>query len=389
MSDADRVQLGWKQPPEWDRFEASVAETWGATSPYCGFAIEQAWNEFRDEHPIEEHADTILRAVGLGAGYSEKNSQLTQAADGDCDERVWVRVHADTKADMEAYAAAHDTQKYVLLRALVNWHLDGGLLGKTTAKLAEAAPEVETLAAQIDDDSADDGSLSATERRVRTLCRALTGDTPTFDLTEFKKAMNEDVRGCDYSDYTRETYLPRVCEHLGYEQHPKINDVYVPAARAAEIRAVNDDVPAADAPPHERRQYDDLDTAERELAVQIEAARAAQQNPGLIEGKGSLPTEYVCEHVYRGDGPTQQMATQIMKGAAEDASGYRYDTTRGTARLTCDLDAVDDPDVRDALADDHAADSDAESSDDLAGAVADRLADLDAATAARTDGGEP
>lgn len=338
MSRVDRPQLGWKRPPEWDRFLEAVEAEYGATEPYAGFVIERAWREYREDHPAEEYVDRLLGAVARRGQDTREKTPSTRPATGDPDGRVWVRLSAEVKQDMAAYATEIGKANHDVLRAVVCWYLDGGLLGLLTDKLEVAVPDAEKLADELD--SADDRGLTAEEKKRRWLADELTPDDgpgafPREVFGEKLEAMP--WRGGD-TEHMRETHLQPVLNRIGYTEHPNNPDLFVPEEQAREYAEEQGIDP--DAPAFERKPYADLTDAERIHKLRVELARRAAGHGG----KRALRADTVRGEVFDGT-PSKRKTKALMDRAADGAPGFETDARGGTKRLRCDLEAVADPDV--------------------------------------------
>jgi len=337
VSRVDRPQLGWKRPPEWDRFLEAVEGEYGATEPYAGFVIERAWREYREDHPAEEYVDRLLGAVARRGQDTREKTPSTRPATGDPDGRVWKAVNAEVKQDMAAFAAETGSAKHEVLGAVVRWYLDGGLLGLLTDKLEVAVPDAEKLADELD--SGDDRGLTAEEKKRRWLADELTpGQFTRDDFGEALEAMR--WRGSD-SEHMHETHLQPVLDRIGYTEHPKNPDVFVPEERAEEI--AEEQGIDSDAPAFGRKPYDDLTDDERAHGVRVELARRADSKGGQFAGKADLKIDTVRGEVFDGT-PKARKVRDIIDRAA-DAEGFETDAPGGTKRLRCDLEAVADPHV--------------------------------------------
>lgn len=329
MSRVDRPQLQWKRPPEWDRFQARVEEEFGDTTPYSGFVLEQAWREYKDRHPAEAHVDRLRRAVASSVDLPrEKN--LTRPASGEESGRVWVRVSEEVKAEMEQRATETGVQNHEILRAVVCWYLDGGLLGLLTRNLSRTVPEATRLVADLSDE--EETSLGAKERRTVDLARRVAGDGGEFTRDCVREALLE-VSGLSDSDYCMNEYLPRILDRLDYRRHPNNPDVFVPETRAREIA---DDPTDLEGPAIDRRPYADLTDEERVHGLRLEAVR---RTAGRSNGRLALPVETVREEVFDG-GPSKRKAKALMDKAAE-SDGFSTDSRGGRKRLKVDLGSVD------------------------------------------------
>jgi len=334
VSRVDRPQLQWKRPPEWDRFLEAVEAEYGATEPYAGFVLERAWREYREDHPAEEYVDRLLGAVGRRGQDTREKTPSTRPATGDSDGRVWVRLSAEVRQDMKEYAAETGSAYHEVLRAVVCWYLDGGLLGLLTDKLEVAVPDAEKLADELD--GSDDRGLTAEEKKRRWLADELTpGAFPREVFGEKLEAMP--WRGGD-TEHMRETHLQPVLNRIGYTEHPSNPDLFVPEEQAreyAEEQGIDPDVPA-----FERKPYDDLTDDERIHKLRVElACRAARR-----DGKRALRSDRVRGKVFDGT-PGKRKVKDLMDRAADGAPGFEMDAKGGTKRLRCDLEAVADSDV--------------------------------------------
>jgi hypothetical protein len=326
----DRPQLQWKRPPEWDRFLEAVEAEYGATEPYAGFALEQAWREYREDHPAEQYVDRLMGSVGRRGRDTREKTLSTRPATGDPAGRVWVRLSAEVKADMAAYAAETGSANHDVLRAVVCWYLDGGILGLLTDKLEVAVPDAEKLADELD--GSDDRGLTAEEKKRRWLADELTPRAfPREVFGEKLEAMP--WRGGD-TEHMRETHLQPVLNRIGYTEHPSNPELFVPEEQAREYAEEQDIDP--DAPAFERKPYDDLTDDERIQKLRAElAGRAAGYG-----GKRALRADTACCEVFNGT-PGTRKVKDLMDRAAR-AEGFETDARDGAKRLRCDLEAVAD-----------------------------------------------
>lgn len=346
MTGRDAVPLNWKQPPEWDAFLDSVAaENYGYTGTYAGIAIERAWREYREDHPAEDLADDLLADLGLprGAGEEKKSPDTRERAPADTG-RTTVRVLPGVKDEMAAFADENDVQKHEVLRAVVCWYLNGGTLALVTEKLERAVPEAaqQLRDAQDQGEKGEDGGLSAKERRTVALCQRLPEQFTEDDLGEALEA----VQGVSDSDYCREQYLPRILDRLDYREHPKVDELYLPAAQAEQYA---DDVGVdLDAPAIDRKPYAALTDDERVHGLRVRLTRRAAQRGG----GAAVKTQQAQRGVFDGT-PGEATVRKLLDRAAE-ASGFDTDAKDGK-RLLCTLADVTDKDVlADADADDTA-----------------------------------
>jgi hypothetical protein len=367
MTSSNRSSLGWKKPPEWDRFENAVEDEWGMTVPYCGFVLEQAWREYRDRHRLEDHADDLLRAAGRPR-QEKREKNFSREAAGDTDERVWFRIHEDVKDDMARKAAEMGAAKHEVLRAVVNWYLEGGLIGRVTQKFDRVVDDaVDSLEGRDGD-----GRPGPVERRTRTLCRILTGDTEAFTRDDFGTALDSsDVKGVNDGKHARGKYLSKVLDRLNYRPHPNNPDLFLPNERVesyADSNGVDLDGPRIDlwAP-------EDLDDDELIRGLRIELAREAAAGNGRVE----YTTAEIQGDVFDGRLSTQKVAS-IMESAAT-AAGFKAKHDDGK-RISVYLPNVDDPDVWEHVDPDDADDG---SGDDVDA----EMSRLMAATPTAEDGG--
>jgi hypothetical protein len=368
MSRPDRPQLGWKRPPEWDRFEGAVEGEYGATSPYRGFVLERAWREYRDDHPAEEYVDRLLRAVG-SRGRPTREKNLSRSASVEDDRQVWVSVSQEIKGEMERFATEAGVPNHEVLRAVVCWYLDGGLLGRLTEKLERAVPEAEEQLADLDGSA--DASLGTKERRTVELVRGL--GEGAFTRDDFREELRE-VRGTSDSPYCRDEYLPRVLDRLDFTPHPNNPDLFVPEEQAREYA---DDEDILDGPAIDRLPYADLTDEEQVYGLRVEAVRKAE---GRTNGRYALRVEEVRGEVFDG-GPSKRRAKALMDRATQ-ASGFSTDARGGGKRLKVDVSEVDHGLLPDAGLDrDDGADSEGPD-----GGVAEQMDALTDATPV-TDGG--
>jgi hypothetical protein len=335
----DRPQLKFAEPPNWDRFAETIEEKWGTTSSYAGFEIDRAWREFTEEHPAEDYADRLLGAVRRRARDTRERNLLTRGASGTGDGRVWTRVHPKTKEGMQAYATEAGVPDHVVLRGVLWWYLDGGLLGRVTEKLERAVPEAEIQLAEID--PAKDGGLTAEEKKRRWLADHFTGEDGTphpFTRDDFGDALKEmPYRGGD-TEYMRDQHLRPVLDRLEFTEHPNTSDLFVPEEQA-EAYADAADVDL-DAPAFDRKDYADLDREERVYGLRLELTRRAAKRSN---GKSALSASKVRSEVF--DGHPSKRTVKDLMGRAARVDGFETDGKGGEKRLTCGLETVTDDDL--------------------------------------------
>jgi len=385
MTSADRPQLAFGQPPNWDSFEETVEREWGATSPYVGFVLDRTWREFREEHPAEELVTRLVEAAGLRERDTREKSLLTRDVSGSGDGRVWYHVHPETKSGMEAYATEAGVPNHVVLRAVVWWYLDGGLLGRLTEKLERAVPDAEEQLAELDP-SADRGQTSE-DKKPRWLVKELTPGG--FTLSDFGDALEAmPWRGGD-TEHMRGEWLEPVLSRAEYAEHPNKSGLYIPEEQAeemAEKQGIDRDGPAID-----RGDYADLTDPERVRGLRVELARRATNRRN---GKRALNASKVRSDVFDGTPGTRK--TKDLMDRAARIDGFNTDGKGGEKRLRVDLNAVEDAEVWDALEDENTEEPDAPPGQDAEDGetdpedpVAEAKERMDALTSAEvaTDGG--
>lgn len=377
MSRIDRSQLQCKRPPEWDRFEAAVEEKFGATTPYCGFVLDRTWHEYQDDHPAEEYVNRLLRAVGIHDAATREKNRSRDARDGDAG-RVWVSVSVEVKREMERFASEVGVPSHEVLRALVCWYLDGGLLGLLTEKLERAVPETEEQLAALDPD--DDRELTTDEKKPRWLASHLMPDDGSqveFTADNFDEALKTMPYGGRDTDHMRNKWLPVVLDRLDSTRHPKEPGLFIPEERAREYA---DDPADLDAPAVDRLPYDDLSDEERVHGLRIEAVRKAADR---ANGRYALKVEAVREEVFD-SGPSKRKAKALMDKAAQ-TDEFSTDVIGGQKRLKADLSEVDHGLLSDAGLDTDGSDETTETEETDAG---DAEEQMDALTNAKavTDG---
>jgi hypothetical protein len=220
------VKLGWEVPDDrWSEFTEKVEEEWGEARLYAGIQIEESWREYRDIHPLEDHANRLLEAAGLSRETGEeKNLPGVPPLANTESSRQFVRVHEDVKQEMEQYAAAHDLSKHEVLRGVIAWYLDGSREERLLEKFDRVVPEAERAFAEATDDGPDtaDG-LSKSERVTRQIARSL-GDS--FSEVDLASAIDAETTG---TDYYHDEYTPRVVDYKGVKRWERENgpDVFL------------------------------------------------------------------------------------------------------------------------------------------------------------------
>ena len=210
VTTSSRVRLGWEVPDDrWAEYTAKVEDEWGESSPYQGIQIEVSWREYRDIHPLEDHANRLLEAAGLSRETDEKNnlSGLPSLA-GTESNRRYVRVHEDVKQEMEQYAAAHNLSKHEVLRGVIAWYLGGSVEERVIEKLDRVVPEAERAFAEVTGDDSDAvEDLNHTERLTRKIARSL-GDN--FRKDNLENAIDSETTG---TKHYHEKFTQRVVEY--------------------------------------------------------------------------------------------------------------------------------------------------------------------------------
>ena len=240
MKSRNGETLRWKKPPRWEEFvDAVAAEHRGCTSPYVGIAIEQAWDEYHEEHAVEELTEDLRRAVGLPHNGREERSPSSRTVCNP-DGEVNVRVLTEIKEEMRAYAKELKVPAHEVLRAVVNWYLEGGLLGRVTDHLERTVPEVEDQAAELFPSAGENTGLTEKDKKRRWIAEHLPDE---FTLKEFGDVLETmPYRGGD-TEHMRDEHLDPVLERLDYVVHPNHSDrpdnktIYIPERRAREIRS--------------------------------------------------------------------------------------------------------------------------------------------------------
>ena len=257
-----RVKLGWKKPPEWDRFEAKVEENHGTAEGQAGRVLDRAWGQYRDDHPAEALANQLLEAAGYpGEPGQEKKSLLTRPPADESDRgKVWVYVHEETKAGMEAFASESGVQRHEVLRAVVCWYLEGPRIERVTRKLERAVPPAVDALEELGGES----SIGAVERRTIRICQRLGDEFTQSDLEAAIRAENLD------SEPSIEKYSERVLNRLEYRTHPDTDRLYIPAQKRERLERER---------ARERRQAA-RETAESVLDTQEAAATDGGQEEG-------------------------------------------------------------------------------------------------------------
>lgn len=193
----ETVQLQWTAATdEWAAFREAAAEDFGVPGRE-GPAIERAWQEYRADHDLEAAAETIADAVGLpeaetDAADSHDASVRTVPPLAD-KETEWVRVRiaADVKDEMAAYAAECDVPKNAVLRAVLSWYAGGGLVGHVAETVGPVADALESGRAEVtltDADSEENDELGPVERRTRKIARRLPATYSADDVAEATRA---------------------------------------------------------------------------------------------------------------------------------------------------------------------------------------------------------
>jgi hypothetical protein len=218
VTDAHREQLdGWGVvEADWEQFEENVAEKWGTARPYRKRELEDAAREFLDTDefaPLEERVRRVAEATGRSRRASEEKNLLTRSA-GAARTRVWVSIHPDLKAGVEAFAQENDLPKWEVLTAVVREYNDGGRAQRLRDRLSpEVVTEVENGLADIDAGATD--GLSKSERVEIAIAQRLGEQFSEADLAD---AIDTETSG---SDYYHERYAPRVIERKDVKRWEK------------------------------------------------------------------------------------------------------------------------------------------------------------------------
>ncbi|WP_299237214.1 hypothetical protein [Natronomonas sp.] len=235
---------------------------------------------------------------------------------------------------MAASATEKGSAKHELLRAVVCWHLSGGLLGRVTDKLEVAVPEAETQLAGLD--PSDDRGLTTVEKKRRWLADELTpGPFPRDVFGRKLEAMS--WRGGD-TKHMRKTHLQPVLNRIGYTEHPNNRDLFIPKEQAreyAEEQGID-----LDAPAFEWKPYYELTDDERTHGLRVELVRRAAR----CGGKHALSADKARSQVFDGT-PGTRKVKGLMDWAADGHPAFETDAKGGRKRLRCDLGVGVDPDM--------------------------------------------
>ncbi|EMA04286.1 hypothetical protein SAMN05443574_13511 [Haloarcula vallismortis] len=356
VTTSSRVKLGWEVPDDrWAEFTEKVEEEWGESRLYAGVQIEQSWREYRDVHPLEDHANRLLEAAGLSRETDEKKNLpgVPSLADTESS-RQFVRVHEDVKQEMEQYAAAHGLSKHEVLRGVIAWYLGGSREERLVEKFDRVVPEAERAFAEATDDGPEtaDG-LSKSERVTRKIARSL-GDS--FSENDLEDAIDAETTG---TDYYHDEYTPRVVEYKGVKRWEKGSgpDIFLPPEtwRAKQTTEIVSELGG------------DYETPPPAFTRQ-EFAQAADR-----AGIEVSPENRETVNEYK-----DRVLDRIEFAWSEETEQFEPvddpDAETGSAPPTDDVEATDDGDVD--------ADADTEPV-----TVTDRMDDLEGATQIRADGG--
>jgi hypothetical protein len=381
VSSSSRVKLGWEVPDaQWSGFTEKVEEEWGEARLYAGIQIEESWREYRDIHPLEDHANRLLEAAGLSRETGEeKNLPGVPPLANTESSRQFVRVQEDVKQEMEQYAAAHGLSKHEVLRGVIAWYLDGGREERLLEKFDRVVPEAERVFAEATDDGPDtaDG-LSKSERVTRQIARSL-GDS--FSEADLVNAIDAETTG---TDYYHDEYAPRVVDYKGVKRWERENgpDVFLtpeawtakqtteivselggdyetnPPAFTREEFARAADRAGLEVSPENREtvnEYKDrvLERLEFEWSDETEKfepltdrgeddvdAGGEDEAVTAADQMDALSATRVRSEVF--DGHSSKRTAKELMGRAARVDGFETDGKGGEKRLRCDLETVTD-----------------------------------------------
>lgn|GEM_PF-4918203 len=366
VTSASRVRLGWEVPDDrWSEFTEKVAEEWGDSHLYAGIQIEESWREYRDVHPLEDHATRLLEAAGLSRETDEKKNLpgVPSLADTESS-RQYVRVHEDVKHEMEQYAAANGLSKHEVLRGVIAWYLGGSREERLVEKFDRVVPEAERAFAEATDDGPEtaDG-LSKSERVTRKIARSL-GDS--FSETDLRDAIDEETSG---TDYYHDEYTPRVVAYKGVK------------------RWENDDRPDVFLPPEtwEAKQTTEII---RELGGDYETPPPAFTKAEFAQAAGRAGIEVIEENGETVNEYKDRVLERIEFAWSEETEQFEPldDPDADVDSSSNSNAAVDDVEATDAGDEDADTDADADASSEPV-TVTDRMDELEGATQVRADGG--
>ena len=369
VTSASRVRLGWEVPDDrWSEFTEKVAEEWGDSHLYAGIQIEESWREYRDVHPLEDHANRLLEVAGLSRETDEKKNLpgIPSLADTESS-RQYVRVHEDVKHEMEQYAAANGLSKHEVLRGVIAWYLGGSREERLVEKFDRVVPEAERAFAEATDDGPEtaDG-LSKSERVTRKIARSL-GDS--FSEADLRDAIDAETTG---TDYYHDEYTPRVVEYKGVERWENDDrpDVFLPPEtwRAKQTTEIVSELGG------------DYETPPPAFTRQEFAQAADRAGIEVSDENRETVNEYKDRVLERIEFAWSEETEQFEPVADEDAEPE-------SSSPAADVEATDADDVQDDAADDTESETDTESDGEATPSVADRMDDLEGATQVRADGG--
>jgi hypothetical protein len=208
MTKSSREQLGWEVvSSDWERFQETVEDEWGAVEPFLIRELEDASREFLDLDDfaeLEDRARRIAEVVGRSPGSTERKNIRTRTLSHERT-TVWTSIHAGLKSDLEAFANENDLQKWEVLTAVVREYVAGGRSQRLLNKLS---PEViDVVESGVADPDATSSDTLYRADRVKIQIAERLGQEFTED--ELADAIDAETSG---SDYYHERYGSEVVE---------------------------------------------------------------------------------------------------------------------------------------------------------------------------------
>lgn len=306
------TSLNWKRPPEWDRFKDLANEIFPGRDSATGNLVDSAWHRFRQDHEAEEIIGRLLEAVGTDSAPGEGKKILTRSRDVG-DGRATVRVSRSIKEEMAAFADEKDVPKYEVLRAVVCYRLAGGTLGWVSRQLKK-------LEKLFDDTDVSPDAKTRNRNKIIEQLRDLAGDgdLTSFTLDEFNEAIDTHPGlKISASKHSREVYLSRVLDELGFTWHPHNNDLFVST----------DDIEIPDVRDPRMKPKAMMSEADTRLAVKVDAL---EKLASLSDSRERY--QYTKDEAVGINGIAYNNAGKYMRQVA-DSPGFTYNEDADVLRV--------------------------------------------------------
>lgn len=327
---SDRVMASARIPVDvFELHEQHVQEKYGTDRLYKGIEAELAIREFLDKDDYAELEEKLREQCTSVGCSTPKIKSSVAGVDSDETKMAQWRVQSELKEELKTYAGAHDKTYSEVFGLAIREYWSNSRVDRIEALF----DRLETAIEPWEDQIAGDGvNVTVQDKRTAEIAMQLGHLEGGFSRSELEDAIAEVTSD---SDYNRKTYVPKVAEYKGVEEHPKNPAVFVPHEEAEEIRAEMDESESKDL---FERSYDDLDAEECERRVCVQLVRKAARRGGTAAmGHSDVWNEFDEE-------PSRTTVYNLMD-RVDEYEGFEEKTVRGTKRLEVRAKNVSDPDV--------------------------------------------